>query len=254
MKIQYVIAIHFMRGLINSYDFRFKGTATAGIGIHPTKTWLSQLVNFKNAIWTWGHFRRTIYNNYVMLQTSFGPSCMNQASVFGRHKRFKEVRESVWDDERCGRSKEANTLELIGHLRFFRDNDRRMSIETISAQFDVRVGTVHTIIREELKNLEIRKKDVVMTAGTWSSWSILTPQFLMLSWPAMKDGSTAMTERPRDKVPSGSMLAFSDPRRTDRANPPTNFWCPFFLTTLAWSTCTGFQLDRHSTRNTMSRF
>ena len=26
-----------------------------------------------------------------------------------------------------------------------------MSIETISAQFDVSVGTVHTIIREELK-------------------------------------------------------------------------------------------------------
>ena len=33
------------------YDFKFKWTATAGIGIHPTKTWLSQLVNFKNAIW-----------------------------------------------------------------------------------------------------------------------------------------------------------------------------------------------------------
>ena len=41
-----------MRWLINFYDFRFKWTATEGIGIHPTKAWLSQLVNFKNAIWT----------------------------------------------------------------------------------------------------------------------------------------------------------------------------------------------------------
>ena len=42
-----------MRWLTNSYDFRFKWTATAAaIGIHPTKAWLSQLVNFKNAIWT----------------------------------------------------------------------------------------------------------------------------------------------------------------------------------------------------------
>ena len=41
-----------MRRLTNLYDFRFKWTATAGIGIHPTKAWLSQLVNFKNAIWT----------------------------------------------------------------------------------------------------------------------------------------------------------------------------------------------------------
>ena len=39
-----------MRWLTNFYDFRFKWTATAGIGIHPTKAWLSQLVNFKNAI------------------------------------------------------------------------------------------------------------------------------------------------------------------------------------------------------------
>ena len=36
-----------MRWLTNFYDSRFKGTATTGIGIHPTKTWLSQLVNLK---------------------------------------------------------------------------------------------------------------------------------------------------------------------------------------------------------------
>ena len=52
MKIHYVIAIHFMRWWTNFYNFRFKWTATAGIGIHPTKAWLSLLVNFKNAIWT----------------------------------------------------------------------------------------------------------------------------------------------------------------------------------------------------------
>ena len=49
-----------------------------------------------------------------MLQTAFEPSCMNRPSVFKLHKRFKEGRESVRDDERCGRSKEVNTPELIG--------------------------------------------------------------------------------------------------------------------------------------------
>ena len=39
----------------------------------------------------------------------------------------------------------------------------------------------------------------------------------------MKAGSTALTQRPRDRVPSGSMLALPDPRGPDRANPPTNF-------------------------------
>ena len=57
----------------------------------------------KNAIETYG-----------MLQNAFGASCMNQASVFEWHKRFKEGRESVRDDERCRRSKEVNTPELIG--------------------------------------------------------------------------------------------------------------------------------------------
>ena len=51
---------------------------------------------------------------YGMFQTAFNPSCMNWVSVFEQHKRFKDGSESVWDDERCGRSKEVNTPELIG--------------------------------------------------------------------------------------------------------------------------------------------
>ena len=75
---------------------------------------------------------------------------------------------------------------------------------------------------------KIRKKDVAMTAGRWSSWSIQIPQFLMLWWPAMKGRSTAKTQRPRDRVPSGSLLSLPEPRRVDRANPPTNFWWSLF--------------------------
>ena len=48
------------------------------------------------------------------IQTAFRPSCMNRALVFEWHKRFKEGRESVKDDETCGRSKEVNTPQLIG--------------------------------------------------------------------------------------------------------------------------------------------
>ena len=203
---------------------------------------------------------------YRMLQTAFGPCCMNRASVFEWHKRFKEGRESVRDDERCGRSKEVRTPELIGQIKNFMDKGCRVCTETISSQFDVNVGTVQPIIRKELKiqkicgslslgySENIRKKDVVMTAGRWSSWSIPILQFLKLWWPAMKAESTAITQRSRDWVLSGSMLALPGPRRPDRANPPTNFWWSLFLIALAWSTCTGFPLDRQSTRNTMLRF
>ena len=46
--------------------------------------------------------------------TVFQPSCMNRASAFEWHKRFKEGRESLRDDERRGRSKEVNTSEWLG--------------------------------------------------------------------------------------------------------------------------------------------
>ena len=51
---------------------------------------------------------------YGILQTAIRPFCMNQASVFEGHKRFKEGTESVRDDERCARIKEVRTAELIG--------------------------------------------------------------------------------------------------------------------------------------------
>ena len=56
---------------------------------------------------------KNVTETYGMIQTTFRPSCMNQAPVFERHKRFKEARESG-RDERCGRSKKVNTPELIG--------------------------------------------------------------------------------------------------------------------------------------------
>ena len=83
------------------------------------------------------------------------------------------------DDERCGRSKEVRTPELIGQIKNFMDKDCRVSIETISAQFDISVGTVHIIIHEELKMRKICAKFVprvlrevqkeVMKAERWSS-------------------------------------------------------------------------------------
>ena len=98
-------------------------TATAAIGIHPTKAWLSQLVNCKNTIWhlvEWYAIKlcfklgKNATETYGILQTAFGASCMNRASVFEWHKTLKEGRESVREYEWCGRSKEVNKPELIG--------------------------------------------------------------------------------------------------------------------------------------------
>ena len=67
------------------------------------------------------------------------------------HQFLTGIREEGWesirDDERCRRSKEVRTPELIGQIKNF-----------ISVQFDVSVETVHTIIREELKMRKICAK------------------------------------------------------------------------------------------------
>ena len=91
---------------------------------------------------------------YGMLQTAFRPSCMNRASVFERHKRFKEGTESVRDDGRCGRSKEVNTPELIGQrvtvrvtiLRFYgssaRDSEGR-GLHSSNRVSGISTSTIH---------------------------------------------------------------------------------------------------------------
>ena len=59
------------------------------------------------------NFGKNATVTYGMLQSAFRPSCMNRASVFEWHKRFKEGKESVRDDKRCGKRKKVNTPGLI---------------------------------------------------------------------------------------------------------------------------------------------
>ena len=92
---------------------------------------------------------------YGMLQTAFWPSCMNQASVFEWHKRFKEGRESMSDDERCGRSKEVNTPDLIG---------QRLGLGLLCWGFK---GVQEEIPREEASILQIGS--VAFPAGQCTS-------------------------------------------------------------------------------------
>ena len=69
----------------------------------------------------------------------------------------------------------------------------------------------------------------------------------------MKTGSTAMTQRPRDS--SQSKHAGSPrPKKARQSKSTHKLFMIKLLTALAWSTCTGFPLDRQSIRNTMFRF
>ena len=199
---------------------------------------------------------------YEMFQTAFGASCMNRASVFEWHKRFKEDRESLMDDERCGRSKDVRAPELIGQIKNFIDKDRRVSIETISAQFDVSVRTVHTIIREGLKMQKICAKFVprllredqkeVRCHDSREMVKLINSDLAVLDALVTSDENCIYCYDPETKNQSSQWKHAGSPRaKKARQSKSTH---KLFLTALAWSTCTRFPLDRQSTRNTMLRF
>ena len=53
------------------------------------------------------------HRNVWNASDSFSTILLESSIIFEWHKRFKEGRESVRDDEKCGRSKEVNTPEFI---------------------------------------------------------------------------------------------------------------------------------------------
>ena len=75
---------------------------------------------------------------------------MNRASVFEWHKRFKEGTESMRDDERCGRSKQVNTPELIGQ------------------RFRVRIRVrIRVKVLREFRKRFCRKRPALFKSGQW---------------------------------------------------------------------------------------
>ena len=72
---------------------------------------------------------------------------MNRASVFLWHKRFKDGRESVREDERCGRSKEVNTPELIAQR--------------------VRVGVTNIEVLSGVRKRFLGKRPELFKSGLW---------------------------------------------------------------------------------------
>ena len=112
------------------------------------------------------------------------------------------------------------------------DKDHRVSIETISALYDVSVGTVHTIIREELKMQKICMKFVPRVfredqkeRRCHDSREIVA---LINSNPAVLDALVTWIDCYDPKTKRQSSQWKQDPRRPDRAKHPQIFDYPFF--------------------------
>ena len=195
---------------------------------------------------------------YRMLQTAFS-TILHESSIsfWVGIRRFKEGRESVRDDERCGRSKEVRTPELIGQIKNFIDKDRHVSIETINgslmsmwelytcwgtedAEYSCKVSPKGTQRRSERKTLSWQQgdgwADQFRSRSSWCSGD--------RRW---NSGSTAMIQRPRDRVPSGRH-AGSPRLKKARQSKSTHkiLMIPFFWQHWHDLHALGFPLDRQS--------
>ena len=146
------------------------------------------------------------------------------------------------------------------------DTDRRVSIETISALFDVSVGTVHTLVHEELKMWKICAKFVPRVLredqkerrchDSREMVELINSDSAVLHALVTCDESWICCYDPETKRHNFQWKhAGSTRSRKARQSKSTHkFLMIPFLTALTRSTCTGFPLDRQSTRNTMLGF
>ena len=252
-----------MRRLTNFYDFRLKGIATEGIRIHPTKAWLSQLGNFKNA----SGREDTLEERYT-IKFCFKLGKMPQHLAGIDHQFLSGIRDSrkagsLWEMMRGVGGVRKSEHQLIGQIKNFMDKDRRVSIETISAQFNVSVRTVHTIIHEELKMRKICAKVVpkVLREDQEERRCHDNREMVELinSDPAVFDSLVTCNESwiyfydPETKRQSSQWkhAGYPRPKKARQRKSTHKLLMIPFLTALAWSTCTGFPLDWESIRNTM---
>lgn len=86
----------------------------------------------------------------ALIKQAYGDDALSRTRVFEWHKMFKEGRELVEDEHRVGRPTTARTEAQVAKVKEVLDSDRRLTIALISEKTGLSVGTVHTIVTEDL--------------------------------------------------------------------------------------------------------
>ena len=95
-----------------------------------------------------------------MLKVAFKDNAMSQAQVYQWHKRFREGREDVNDDDRSGRPSTSKTDESVEKVRKILTGDRRLSVRMIAEPSDVPKTVVHRILTEDSQMRKVCAKTV----------------------------------------------------------------------------------------------
>jgi transposase len=85
-----------------------------------------------------------------MLRIVYGDSAMSKSNVFKWHKRFREGREDVYDDERQGAPVRKRTNENVEKIRELVQSGRRLSYRMIADELGMSKETVRIVLLKDL--------------------------------------------------------------------------------------------------------
>ena len=109
---------------------------------------------------------KTASDTLNLLTQVYGDESLKKTAVFSWHKRFKEGREDVDDDDRPGRPVTHRTEETVDTVRNLITSDRRLTVRMIADELNLSRETVRKILTEDLwmRKLSAKMVPKVLTA------------------------------------------------------------------------------------------
>jgi len=93
--------------------------------------------------------------NVELIQKAFGDAALSRTTIFEWHKRFREGRESVKDDEGSGRHTTSRTDDSIAAVDKMVKEERKVTSRLIADTLGIPKTVVLRILREDLKKRKL---------------------------------------------------------------------------------------------------
>ena len=107
---------------------------------------IEQRINLKFLV----RLGKTPTETFNLLQEVYGDATMSRTRIFEWHKRFREGREDVEDDPKCGRPTTSRTNENVERVREKVRNDCHLTVRMIADELSMNSERVWKIITEDL--------------------------------------------------------------------------------------------------------
>ncbi|XP_014487170.1 PREDICTED: putative uncharacterized protein FLJ37770 isoform X2 [Dinoponera quadriceps] len=95
---------------------------------------------------------------FNMIRKAYKNEAMSRTRVFEWHKKFKDGREDVEDEERAGRPTSTRTHKNVAKVRQLLNCDRRLSVRLIAQELHLVKSTVYSIVTDDLQMRKVCAK------------------------------------------------------------------------------------------------